>query len=483
MKKLFLLLMLPFWVWSMVLVPFSPESDTVKISTIQRSQGIFFNAQQLAQELELQNIWYPLRRKLQLKSIYSQREAYITEENPYVLLDNQVLRIKDQAIWHRDSLYIPAEAFFLYSELADCLLRPRSASQLICEPKGGIRHFSLETRENGTIVNLTIPPGIHLEHWHHEPHFILRLNNFKADTALFSRVKAAGLIRRILPIQEENSLQITFETTPQCERVEVLKKNGGTEIQFIFRKKQPQKTVEPPPAVQRTIRRVVIDAGHGGRDPGALGANSQEKEITLKVALELEKILKKEGFEPLLTRRTDTFLELRERPKMASDWNGDLFISLHCNAIDGDERRRKRTKGFKVFILREATSEEDKAIARRENAAVQSHSDKSNKHEISPVEWILLEHQLNLYTKESERFAEHIVKAMDGQTPIEKLGYGAGQAGFFVLMGAFMPAVLYEMGFITNPEEEKYMNTARGQREIARKLADAVISYRNEVER
>ena len=171
---------------------------------------------------------------------------------------------------------------------------------------------------------------------------------------------------------------------------------------------------------------------------------------------------------------------MQKRPKLASDWDGDLFISLHCNAIPGSKKRKKSVKGFKIFILREAKSEEDKTIARRENAFISKSSNK--KKNISPVEWILLEHQLNLYTKESERFTSHIVQHMEKNKHIHKHGSGASQAGFYVLVGAYMPAVLVEMGFISNPKEEKYMGSSKGQKTIAKSITKSIVAYKNAVE-
>ena len=180
-----------------------------------------------------------------------------------------------------------------------------------------------------------------------------------------------------------------------------------------------------------------------------------------------------------MTRDSDVFITLKQRPELASKWKGDLFVSLHCDAIAGDAARKAQTKGFKAFILREAESEEDKAIARRENKFIDEASDAGARRELSPVEWILLEHQLNLYTKESEEFAYELVQSLAVESvPIPKNGSGAGQAGFYVLVGAFMPAVLLEMGFISNPAEEKYMASEAGQDELAAKIADGIDRYR-----
>ena len=142
----------------------------------------------------------------------------------------------------------------------------------------------------------------------------------------------------------------------------------------------------------------------------------------------------------------------------------------------GSPKRKKVVTGFMAYILREGESEEDKALARRENQAVSEGSGKANKKEITPVEWILLEHQLNLYSKKSESFAERIVKEFSDFT-IGKYGTGAGQAGFYVLVGAYMPAVLFEMGFLTNENDRRFLASEKGQKKIASKLAKVIDGF------
>src|SRR5690606_11085755 len=132
--------------------------------------------------------------------------------------------------------------------------------------------------------------------------------------------------------------------------------------------------------------------------------------------------------------------------------------------------------GYVGYILREAESEEDKAIARRENMAIEESSGKGKKTEISPLDWILLEHQLNLYSKQSESLTESIVRNFAG-FEIPKYSTGARQAGFFVLVGAYMPAVLFEMGFLTHDRDRRVLASSTGQRELARRLALAIDGF------
>ena len=227
----------------------------------------------------------------------------------------------------------------------------------------------------------------------------------------------------------------------------------------------------------REVKTIVIDPGHGGKDTGAQGKNSNEKDIVLAVGKLLKKELEKEGFNVKMTRDKDVFIELGERANLANQWDGDLFISLHCNAIDATPERKKQIKGYHVYVLRAPESEEDKAIARRENKVATLYGEKNAKEELSPIEWFKLEARLEKYKQNSYMFTEEMLKAFDGGK-IKRQGGGVGGAGFMVLVGALMPAVLFEIGFISNPEEEAYMTTIKAQEDIAARVAKAVSTYK-----
>ena len=242
----------------------------------------------------------------------------------------------------------------------------------------------------------------------------------------------------------------------------------------------PVATPKNETAGTREVKTIVIDPGHGGKDTGAQGKNSNEKDIVLAVGKLLKKELEKEGFKVKMTRDKDVFIELGERANLANQWDGDLFISLHCNAIDASAERKKQIKGFHVYVLRAPESEEDKAIARRENKVATLYGEKNAKEELSPLEWFKLEARLEKYKQNSYMFTEQMLKAFD-DGKIKRQGGGVGGAGFMVLVGALMPAVLFEIGFISNPEEEAYMKTTKAQEDIAARIAKAVSTYKDAV--
>jgi len=357
-----------------------------------------------------------------------------------------------------------------------------AAAKIYSKPTKDLWSVNLDSKENGEVVELKLSKPFVVETFYTKPNYLLRISGLVIDSAMFSDLaKKSSMISRVIPIQDKQSVQITLVIKDNCDGIELVKKDEGKTLQVVLRKKQYEaKTTSSSSATQaggsKKIRTIVLDPGHGGKDPGAIGHNGfKEKEIVLSVGLKLKSKLEEKGFTVKMTRDSDEFIELGKRPKMASDWGGDLFLSLHCNAIEGKERQQ-RAEGFTFYILRAGGSEEDKAIARRENQAIALESDKKGKNEISPAEWIILDNQLALYAEKSALLAGYLVESFDGGS-IRKVQKGASQAGFMVLVGAYMPAVLAELGFITHPNDATYMSTEKGQNEIAENLARAIVNF------
>ena len=222
--------------------------------------------------------------------------------------------------------------------------------------------------------------------------------------------------------------------------------------------------------------RVIIDPGHGGRDPGTLGGASQEKDIVLAIARRLyEELEGREMVEPYLTRDTDVYVDLDLRSRFAVDRAGDLFVSIHANAA-ADERAR----GFETIFLGQARSEEAREIALRENRGPDVDDAAGSP---SDVRFILagLDRTENL--TESRLFAGFVQNSIRSARRGGSPDRGVIQGPWWVLLGALvrMPSVIVEVGFLSNAEEERYLNGAEGQGAIARAIADAIVAYREDL--
>ena len=227
---------------------------------------------------------------------------------------------------------------------------------------------------------------------------------------------------------------------------------------------------------------VVIDAGHGGKDPGAVGANSREKNITLAVALKTGEYIEKnlQNVTVIYTRKTDTFVELRDRAAIANKNNADLFISIHVNGVSS-----KNIQGAETFVMGLAKDKENLEVAIKENEVILLESDYSTKYEgfdpKSPESYVMFTLMQNIYNQQSINLASKIQDQYKNR--INRIDRGVKQAGFLVLYMTTMPSILTELGFITNLAEEKFLNSTEGQDYLASAIFRACREYINEIDR
>jgi len=450
---------------------------------VERMNGIaYVDGVDLGKKLKMNMAWQSEAGILQIgNSSWALGSSWVNLKDTNFLLP---IAVRNK-ITNKQSFWLPLPSSLrVFEKLLNRPIEYDSASaKIYSKPTKDLWSVNLDSKENGEVVELKLSKPFVAETFYTKPNYLLRINGLVIDSAMFSDLaKKSAMISRVIPIQDKQSVQITLVIKDNCDGVELVKKDEGRTLQVVLRRKQTEakNPASSSSAAQaggsKKIKTIVLDPGHGGKDPGAIGYNGyKEKEIVLAVGLKLKSKLEEKGFTVKMTRDSDEFIELAQRPKMASDWGGDLFISLHCNAIDGKERQL-RTEGFTFYILRASGNEEDKAIARRENQAIALETDKKGKTEISPAEWIILDNQLALYAEKSALLAGYLVESFDGGS-IKKMYKGASQAGFMVLVGAYMPAVLAELGFITHPSDATYMATEKGQNEIADNLAKAIVNF------
>jgi N-acetylmuramoyl-L-alanine amidase len=222
------------------------------------------------------------------------------------------------------------------------------------------------------------------------------------------------------------------------------------------------------------VRRVVIDPGHGGKDPGGVGYDKSilEKNVTLEVSRRLARLIQQRlGCEAILTRDRDVFLSLEERTAIANTKSADIFISIHANAS-----RNRRARGVETYFLNLATDDEAILVAARENAT-------STKN-ISDLEAILTDLMKNAKVNESSRLAGHVQEALVRTLKPkykEIKDHGVKQAPFYVLLGAEMPCILVEIAFISHPKECQRLNTASYQEDVVDGIVTGIEKYIEEI--
>lgn len=229
------------------------------------------------------------------------------------------------------------------------------------------------------------------------------------------------------------------------------------------------------------VKTIVIDPGHGGKDPGAIGKKSKEKDIVLKVALLAGAYIEQnlEGVKVIYTRDDDTFVELNDRAQIANKAKADLFISIHANAVDGT-----RAYGTETFVLGNNKSESNLRIAQKENSVITFEENFEEKYEgfdpNSPESYIIFNFMQNAYLEQSTTLATLV---QDQYTKrVGRKDRKVQQASFWVLAATSMPSILTELGFISNPDEEKFLISAKGQDYMASAIFRAVRAYKEEIE-
>ncbi len=308
----------------------------------------------------------------------------------------------------------------------------------------------------------------------------LKIYGGSVDTGAVGATRRRGLLLSVRSRQQGDDAVIVCQVDDLVGRYRTYTADGGREIVLVLEEEQVSSLPSPVPRGQaqlnieqgpvdvtndQAVRTVVIDPGHGGHDVGAVGPRGiLEKDVNLAVAQELKHYLERESdLKVVLTRERDEYVELADRAEIANTGGGDLFLSLHCNSWFNDAAH-----GLETYFLSPARSDWAKSVEAAENASSGEPDD---------VQFIVWELVQNRFISSSSRLAETI------QTDVTRdLGLpdrGVRQAGFRVLVGAYMPAVLIELGFLSHTQEEQKLGDRGYQRELAAAIGDAILAYRD----
>ncbi len=239
-------------------------------------------------------------------------------------------------------------------------------------------------------------------------------------------------------------------------------------LDSLFKERYPQQKITLP---LTRIKKIVVDAGHGGKDPGAIGKQGlREKDVNLDIARRLSKLLKADGIDVVMTRSTDTFISLERRVVIANGSRADLFVSIHSNA-----NRVRSLNGLEVYYISSNVSDSKRALYCAQNAALNLDKDclaYNPSLNLKATLWDMI-HTSN--RAESVRLARDICSIVDNNLDTKVLGIKG--APFYVLKGAHMPAILIETGFLSNYQEERLMRNAYYRQQIAESIEQGIKKY------
>ena len=342
-----------------------------------------------------------------------------------------------------------------------------------------ITGLTVDSKANGTLITIHSKKRI--------PSF---LSSFKDGmlTIIFRKVNAdlnktnqdniGELVRKIETQNIGTDTEFRFLVGEEYSTNEVMNTPGSNDILITIHNKIFTRSEETTKLSKKwEFNTIVIDPGHGGKDPGAVGVdNLKEKAVNLGVALKLGKLIGKEmpDVKVVYTRKTDEFVDLYKRGKIANEQNGNLFISIHCNAT---KKKPGDINGIEVYLLRPGRTQEAIEIAERENSVIQYEENPNRYEKLTDENFILVSMAHSSYMKYSEKFAEHLNKEFINNLKLKSRG--VKQAGFYVLVGASMPSVLIETGFITNNNDAIFLKSSSGQQKLAESIFSAIKTYRD----
>ncbi|MFZ1289833.1 MAG: N-acetylmuramoyl-L-alanine amidase [Melioribacteraceae bacterium] len=338
----------------------------------------------------------------------------------------------------------------------------------------------IENKANGTLLRLgTKRPLREPASSVKDNKLYLFFSNVTVDNSLASNFKASGLIQDLQIKYVNGNPQLELELKDGFDNFEVFYDEEINEILVSIHNKYLKTenlNLDSDEIKKWQFDVIVIDAGHGGKDPGAIGINGlKEKDVNLGIAKELGELIKSnlKDVKVVYTRSSDQFVELYKRGKIANENKGNLFISIHCNSTP---KKPSNASGIEVYLLRPGRTKEAIDIAAFENSVISLEEDPNRYQKLTDENFILVSmaHASNM--RYSESFADMLDTEWKKQIKIP--ARGIKQAGFLVLVGASMPSVLIETGFLSNKNDAKYLGSKSGQIEIASSIFDAISKYR-----
>ena len=410
--------------------------------------------------------------------------------NPFFSINDNIFQLPTEAIYKNGQLYVPMNYFLniISKELPELIsYDPTKAVLKIVASTAiitaNIEKIDIEEKINGTLIVISTKKDfeqsdISLRARHRW--LYLDIYGGKVDSASLYAEYKTGMIARIVPSQISNELaQISFRL-----RDEIIEKQYYLQPPrkiFLTIKTKKDLSEEIIRAMEKEkqkwlIDKIVIDPGHGGRDPGAIGPNrTYEKTVVLAIAKYLKKYIEKElGIEVLMTRETDKFVGLKQRTKFANSNQAKLFISIHANSNPD-----RRLRGVSTYFLGPDNNDEAREVAKLENSVIK-YENESKYSDLSSEQYILTAGAQSFYSKESEDLA-----GMVQENLIRECGLpdrSVRQAGFFVLWGASMPNILIETAFISNPKDEMLLRKKSFQKKVAYSIFLSIKQFKEKYE-
>ena len=476
-------------------VSFADDAEQSATLSSWTSEGVVYvRAHDLASVLDARTWYSSEKRKLDIKlgGLRIRLSAFcsyvVVEELSPAGRDDRLLHLPVHVTFSDGHLGVPLESLVrrLDSILPGSIEYDANASLLTMDIQtANITGVRVVEKTNGTLIKVLTTREFASEEfqsWMNKGWLYLTVMGGRVDSARIAEGPVKGVVRRIVPIQKPESAELAFRLRGEVESPEMYQTTDPHEIVISLRK--PARSMDP--SVRENLFRdsqrwlidtVVLDAGHGGKDPGSIGPRGlKEKTLALDIVRRLGKLLTHHlDVRVVYTRDEDVFVPLKDRGRRANRDGGKLFISIHANFY-----RKKNTRGFEIYLLRPGKTAEAIEVARRENSVIRLEESTAAYDSLSGEGVILATLAQSAFMKESEDLASILEREMARRLTTESRG--VRQAGFLVLVGASMPNVLVEVGYLSNPAEERLMMSRRFRQSVAEALYGGIKIFKEKYE-
>ena len=415
----------------------------------------YISAVEYAKTQNIRTIFYDDKEKLELR--FQNVKLVLSPHSSFIRVNDETYHMYVPVIYDGNDFYIPVTPFLDIlnkSGLPIALVDSSEKFILTTAPLYNVNGLSVKNKVNGTIIEINtsrrftkdvLAASITRGGW-----LNLTIAGALVDSLNMAESIMIKPVVRVRTIQSEESAQISFLLKSKVDDFEI--ETDDSHISIFLRTKMAENADKIKEMRRRwLLDTIVIDAGHGGKDVGAVGRSGlQEKTVTLDIAKKLGKLIQVNmGIKIIYTRDEDVFIPLWKRTKIANDSGGKVFISIHANSVPGNPSVR----GFETFLLRPGKTKDAIEVAKRENEVIALEELYHKYEELSNDKLILYTMAQSAFMKESEFLAAEIQRELD--KVLTSPNRGVKQSGFHVLVGASMPNVLIEVGFLSNKNESK----------------------------
>ncbi len=464
-----------------------------------REGTVYYAVKPLAEALSVNYSYSPSEEKVKLD--FHGYQVFISSKNPFIVLKNKrqnksrIYQLPTSTYFFQNRLYVPLKYSLDILRLASGLeMDFQSPDKLTVKPGNNrtttaynngtapagydISGLSVDEKANGTLVRVETNKRIYSYNSSFKNGVLtIIFRNVHSNISSIDKTGGQGLIKWIKAENRKKDTEIKFGLSKEYTTSEVLNVDNSNDILIALHNKIFENNAfKKKEKAKWDFNVIVIDAGHGGKDSGTIGVGGvKEKNVNLGIALKLGKEIetKMKDVKVVYTRKTDKFVELYKRGQIANEANGNLFISIHCNATP---RKPSSVNGSEVYLLRPGRTKEAISIAERENSVISYEDNPQRYQKLTDENFILVSMAQSAYMRYSEKFAELVNEEFGKDTRIDPRG--VKQAGFYVLVGASMPSVLVEAGFLSNRNDARYLDSKSGQQAVANAIFGAIKKFR-----